>query len=106
MTSNHLFFSCLVLIGVALSNSCNQDKPNPMSKQDSVNVQVAVRLDKVMRRIDSLEDRYNQDLYSTYTDLDTLYRMAYRGQNKAEDLGKWQRRGERVKAFRKGFLGI
>ena len=89
-----------------LSNSCNQDKPIGLSKQDSVNVEMAVRLDKVIRRIDSLENRYNQDLYSTYTDLDTLYRMAYRGQNKAEDLGKWQRRGERVKAFRKGFLGL
>ena len=59
MTSNHLFLSCLVIIGVGLSNSCNQYKTKPMSKQDSVNVQVAVKLDKIIRRIDSLENRPN-----------------------------------------------
>jgi len=112
MTSNHLFLFCLILIGVGLSR-CNQYRPNKLSQTESTLIELSTRITlletdnrRVKNELDSLKDRYNQDYYANSNDLDTLFRMAYKGQNAAMDLGKWQRRGERGRAFRKGFLGF
>jgi len=49
-----LFLAVMAFAIFGLSNSCNQDKPIGLSKQDSVNVEMAVRLDLQSRQMDSL----------------------------------------------------
>lgn len=112
MNSNHIFMFCIILIWFGLFR-CNQYRPNKLSATDSTLIELSTRVSLLensnrgmKRELDSLKDRYNQDYYANSNDLDTLFRMAYKGQNAAMDLGKWQRRGERVKSFRKGFLGF
>lgn len=88
--------------------SCQPERSSKPTKADSLQTRIEMlefAVSGIIARQDSLDALYNSDYASTSSDLDTLYKMAYRGKHEAEDLGKWQRRGQRTRAFIRGVVG-